>query len=963
MKPIIQKFWIGVALLCISISTFAYDFSVNGIYYTKLSDGFSVEVSNKSTRTYAKSSYSGDVVIPGTVVYDDLSYNVTSVGQFAFYNSDVTSVELPDGITSLGNNCFEKSASMTSCVLPETITAIGSAAFSGCVSLQKINIPKGVSTLNLETFYGCNSITEVTIPNTIMKIAYASTTWASSGTGALNAHAYFPCFGNCKALKSVIFEDGDRPISFIDATPGFTTPHGVLYANEIFYGCPLTSVYLGRTLEDSPSNGLFQNFPTLTNVEIGSYVKSIQNYAFRDCKGISTISIPSNVTKIGRSSFDNCTNLTSAFIGDGLNTLPYGTFASCTNLEEVYIGNGLKNIDSDAFYNCTKLKTVLLCSSQLESIRNSNIPSHITFFVPKRESYTVVLNGFSIMNIGTIYGGEFEYTGVTPLLTIVPSLETISLSISDGLSFVNAGIYSEDIPINIAYSSKWGSSFQLNADFSISKAPLTVIANDVSRKYGMENPELICSFFGFKNGETKEVLTRMPNVETTATVSSNTGAYPIIPTGGEAQNYTFNYERGTLTITKADQTIEWEQQFGTVNVGDVIELNATSSAELPVKYASTDETIAEIFTQGGKKYVEFLKPGNVSLRATQEGNENYNEADRVSKSVKVDLLISSITLNQNSVTLAEGNSLQLTATVAPSNASNKTLAWESANPEIATVDTNGKVNALKQGSTLITVKSTDGSNISVSCTINVVKLVSEIILNETELILNEGATSQLTAILSADANNPSLVWTSSNEDVATVSQDGLVTAISKGSAIITAKATDGSNVSASCSVTVVKLVSSIHISDTSIDMKLGEQTTITAHALPADATNPYLRWYSENERIATVENGLVTAVGIGTTYIFVESTDGSNIVEKCEIKVGQPAAIETITSDNISVYLANGIINIANVPINQTAYIFLTNGTLVKSELSTGNLIKFQPSTSGIYIVVINTHRYKVAIK
>lgn len=271
-------------MLCASLSASAYDFEVDGIYYTKLSDGFSVKVSNKSNNSYAQSTYSGDVVIPEDVTYDGLSYKVTSIGQFAFYKSKVTSVQLPDGIVSIGKCSFAGSTSMTSCALPSTVTSIGDAAFSRCVSLQKINIPKGVSVLNLETFYSCNSITEVRIPNTVTRIFYASTTWASSGSGALNASSTFPCFANCKSLKTVIIEDGDRPISFIDATPGFTPPTGVLYANEIFYGCPVTSVYIGRSLENSPDKGLFQNFSTLTSVEIGSLVKSIQNNAFKGCK-------------------------------------------------------------------------------------------------------------------------------------------------------------------------------------------------------------------------------------------------------------------------------------------------------------------------------------------------------------------------------------------------------------------------------------------------------------------------------------------------------------------------------------------------------------------------------------------------------------------------------------------------------------------------------------------------------
>lgn len=101
-------------------------------------------------------------------------------------------------------------------------------------------------------------------------------------------------------------------------------------------------------------------------------------------------------------------------------------------------------------------------------------------------------------------------------------------------------------------------------------------------------PELTCSFFGFKNNETADVLTKQPNVETTATKDSPAGTYPIIATGAEAHNYSFNYERGTLTITKADQEIEWNQEFEDIEVGSVVELTAISSAGLPIKYSVTE---------------------------------------------------------------------------------------------------------------------------------------------------------------------------------------------------------------------------------------------------------------------------------------------------------------------------------------------------------------------------------------
>lgn len=366
----------------------------------------------------------------------------------------------------------------------------------------------------------------------------------------------------------------------------------------------------------------------------------------------------------------------------------------------------------------------------------------------------------------------------------------------------DAGYHDKGIPI-VLQNALWSVNVDVPFTYTVEPAPVTIIANDASRKYGTENPELTCSFFGFKNGETKDVLTHLPNVETTATLQSNVGTYPIIATGAEAKNYTFSYERGTLTITKADQEIEWEQLFSNVNVGDVIELTATSSSGLPIKYSATDETIADIFSQGGKKYVEFLKPGNVAIRATQEGDNNYNEADCVSKSIIVNLLVSGIALNHTSYTLAEGSSVQLEASVTPDNASNKALNWESANPNIASVDANGKVTALSQGITTITVTTIDGSNVAATCEINVIRLATSISLNFQRLSAEVGSTYQLIAtVLPEDATNKDVVWSSSDEKVATVDKNGLVSVISKGICTITAATVDGSNLKAECEIQI-----------------------------------------------------------------------------------------------------------------------------------------------------------------
>ena len=399
------------------------------------------------------------------------------------------------------------------------------------------------------------------------------------------------------------------------------------------------------------------------------------------------------------------------------------------------------------------------------------------------------------------------------------------------------------------------------------------------------------------------------------------------------------------------------------NVGDsfslIADISPTNASNQILSWTSSNPNVAYVNSNG---VVYARNAGFTIIEALSTDGSNIS----ASCSVQVIIPVTQIILDNNNLYLYEGQTYKLNTVILPTNATIQNINWISSNPDVATVDKNGNIKAVSSGNCAIVAASTDGSNISAISNVTVTKpkIVSSIVLSETEITLNEGESAKLFATVSPDnANNKSVIWTSSDETVATVSQDGRVTANSKGKAYITAHSTDGSDISASCPVKVVKLVTSIFISDTRIDMKVGEQATITAYAIPSDASNTNLHWFSENDRVVTVEDGVVTAIGPGSTNIFVESTDGSNIVEKCEIEVGEPAGINSISSKAVSVYVTKGIINIANLPALQTAHIFNTNGILVWSEHSTGNLLTFQPLANGMYIIVVDSKSYKVEIR
>ncbi len=255
------------------------------------------------------------------------------------------------------------------------------------------------------------------------------------------------------------------------------------------------------------------------------------------------------------------------------------------------------------------------------------------------------------------------------------------------------------------------------------------------------------------------------------------------------------------------------------------------------------------------------------------------------------MLATGISLNRTSATINNGETLQLTATVSPSNASNKAVTWSSSDTNIATVNNNGLVTAKSRGNATITATTTDGSNLSASCSVTVNQLATGITLNKTQATISNGETLQLTATVSpSNVSNSTVTWSSSNTSVATVSSSGLVTAKSRGTATITATTTDGSNLSASCSVTVNQLATGITLNKTQATINNGETLQLTATVSPSNVNNSAVTWSSSNTSVATVSsNGLVTAKSRGNATITATTTDGTNLSASCSVTVNQLA--------------------------------------------------------------------------
>ena len=331
----------------------------------------------------------------------------------------------------------------------------------------------------------------------------------------------------------------------------------------------------------------------------------------------------------------------------------------------------------------------------------------------------------------------------------------------------------------------------------------------------------------------------------------------------------------SVILDKTDLTLDvndTEKLTATVNPNDATNKTVTWKSDKP--------EIVEVDSNGN---VTAKAAGTATITATADGKSASCKVTVNGQPATVP--VQSVELNQTTLELIAGKEATLTATVKPDDATNKTVTWSSNNETVATVDNNGKVTAKAAGEATITAKVGDKQ---VTCNVKVTAAevaVESVTLDQSSLELIAGKEATLTATVKPDnATNRTVAWESDATNVATVDNSGKVTAVSEGTATITAKAGEQT---ATCKITVTKAdvkVTQITISGKNT-LNVNETTTLIANVQPGDATNNTVVWTSENPDVVKVENGKVTALMPGQAVIKATAQDGSNTVGMFTIKV------------------------------------------------------------------------------
>ena len=737
---------------------------------------------------------------------------------------------VPSGVKTIGAYAFSRNQNIEEVVLPEGLTKIGYSSFMYCENLSKINIPETVTDISGYAFYNTN-FTKMTIPASVSKVGTSNNEFIRRFDGAKLEYLKF--MGN-----PMITDSGRLYVKTIYAKAN-TTPQAYAEAHNIAF----VELDNNKTIiEKSMISGL-----------------------------TSPILYGTNNNELNISIVDNGKTL----VKDRDYTIAYANNTSAGVTATVTI-TGIGNYYGEVQYSYRINKLQFESSIKSNEIRLTNKKLEAQTNLKEGETYTI-----------------FYYS--SPTASYGSSSLSLPSDVKDGDMI---DLYYKVKPDNDYYE----------YDNSIKTITVKIIDD---RPIAVESVTLSKTSATLLVGETTTVTaTILPANATNKTVSwrsYNTsiatvenGVIKAVGTGDttiSAQSSNGLVGKMSLSVRAEVEGVRVNTAYKTLYVGESAQILATvypsDAINTTITWTSSNPNVVSV----DNGTITALKEGTSVITA-----KSYNgKTTTTTVEVKIKQVVATgITLNKTSTTLNVGASETLTATISPTNVTNKTITWTSSNPSVASVS-NGKITALQAGKTNIVARTSNGKMATCAVTINAVTInPTGITLSKTSTTIKAGASETITAtVLPSNATNKTVTWTTSNASVATVS-GGKITGVKAGSATITAKTSNGKT--ATCAVTVQASTvvpttinpTGITLSKTSTTIKVGANETITATVLPSNATNKTVTWTTSNASIATVSGGKITGVKAGTATITAKTSKGKTATCKVTVqnKENEPVVVK-----------------------------------------------------------------------
>ena len=414
-----------------------------------------------------------------------------------------------------------------------------------------------------------------------------------------------------------------------------------------------------------------------------------------------------------------------------------------------------------------------------------------------------------------------------------------------------------------------------------------------------------------------------------------------------------------------------------LNAGETTQLNVVVKPEnatnKKVEYSTTNANVATVDANG---LVKAVGEGRAYIYAKSADGPSDSVYVYVRKSVTPqppkEVKVTNVSVDRRYLTLEEGENYTLTATVSPADATNKTVNYSSSDSRVATVDANGNIKAVKAGYAYIYAKSVDGPYAYSYVTVKAKETpqppkevkVTNVSVDRRYLTLEEGENYTLTATVSpADATNKTVNYSSSDSRVATVDANGNIKAVKAGYAYIYAKSVDGPYAYSYVTVKAKETpqppaevkVTNITLDTRYLRLDAGKKYELNYTVYPYNATDKTLTWTSSNENVATVENGVITAIGRGSAYITATSSNG--VQTSCYVDVYGEAKTVKVTglyfSDRqlglkVGETKAASVLFTPNNATNKSVTYSSLNSSIARVD-ENGNITGVRPGTVYIY--------------